>query len=114
LRIYAGGFFDNVNGEMRTAQGKLRRSASDQQQRVSNRVLVFLMHQFVDNAGARVIATTRNTSRKSRLESLGAKDVLLESTQLAKQVREFYPEGIDAVLDIVGNTTVLDSLAMLR
>jgi NADPH:quinone reductase len=66
------------------------------------------------HAGARVIATTRNASRKSHLESLGANDVLLESTELAKQVREFYPEGIDAVLDIMGNTTVLDSLAMLR
>jgi NADPH:quinone reductase-like Zn-dependent oxidoreductase len=29
-------------------------------------------------------------------------------------VRGRHPQGIDAVLDIVGNTTVLDSLAMLR
>ena len=64
--------------------------------------------------GARVIATTRNAKRGPMLEALGAKEVLLESTELSKRVRERHPEGIDAVLDIVGNTTVLDSLAMLR
>jgi NADPH:quinone reductase len=64
--------------------------------------------------GARVIATTRNAKRGPTLESLGAKDVLLESTELSRRVRERHPQGIDAVLDIVGNTTVLDSLAMLR
>jgi NADPH:quinone reductase-like Zn-dependent oxidoreductase len=64
--------------------------------------------------GARVIATTRNTTRATTLESLGARDVLVESPALAKRVRERYPRGIDAVLDIVGNTTILDSLAMLR
>ena len=64
--------------------------------------------------GARVIATTRNAKRGPMLEALGAKEVLLESTELSKRVRERHPQGIDAVLDIVGNTTVLDSLAMLR
>lgn len=61
-----------------------------------------------------VIATTRNLKRAGQLESLGAKEVLLESPELAKHVRERQPQGIDAVLDIVGNTTVLDSLAVLR
>jgi NADPH:quinone reductase len=64
--------------------------------------------------GARVIATTRNAKRGPMLEALGAKEVLLESTELSRRVRERHPQGIDAVLDIVGNTTVLDSLAMLR
>ena len=66
------------------------------------------------HAGARIIATTRNAGRATMLEALGAKEVLLESTELARRVRERHPQGIDAVLDIVGNTTVLDSLAMLR
>jgi NADPH:quinone reductase len=65
-------------------------------------------------AGARVIATTRNPTRAAALEALGAREVLLESSELAKRVRERHPDGIDAVLDIIGNTTVLDSLAMLR
>ncbi len=65
-------------------------------------------------AGARVIATTRNPARTALLESLGAREVLLESRELAKRVRERHPDGIEAVLDIVGNTTILDSLGMLR
>jgi len=68
----------------------------------------------VADAGARVIATTRDSARVSMLEALGAKQVLLESPELSQRVRELHPSGIDAVLDIVGNTTVLDSLAMLR
>jgi NADPH2:quinone reductase len=66
------------------------------------------------NVGARVIATTRNAARAAGLEELGASEVLLESPHLAERLRERHPQGIDAVLDIVGNTTVLDSLAMLR
>lgn len=66
------------------------------------------------HAGARVIATTRNPARAAMLEALGAREVLLEAPGLSKQVRERHPRGIDAVLDIVGNTTVLDSLAMVR
>jgi NADPH:quinone reductase len=66
------------------------------------------------HAGARVIATTRNVARAPALEALGTREVLLESAELAKRLRERHPQGIDAVLDIVGNTTVLDSLAMLR
>jgi NADPH2:quinone reductase len=64
--------------------------------------------------GARVVATTRNAERAAGLEALGAKEVLLESTELQGRVRERHPAGIDAVLDLIGNTTVLDSLAMLR
>ncbi len=66
------------------------------------------------HAGAHVIATTRNASRMAMLEGLGAKELYLELPQLAKRVRERHSDGIDAVLDIVGNTTILDSLALLR
>jgi NADPH2:quinone reductase len=66
------------------------------------------------HAGARVVATTRNAKRTALLEALGARDVLLESAELSKRIRERHPGGIDAMLDIIGNTTVLDSLAALR
>jgi NADPH:quinone reductase len=65
-------------------------------------------------AGARVIATTRNRNRFATLESLGAQRVELESPGLSKRIRELHPEGIDAVLELVGNSTLLDSLAMVR
>jgi NADPH:quinone reductase len=66
------------------------------------------------HAGARVIATTRGVDRIAMLEALGASDVLLEAPNLSERLGERHPQGIDAVLDIIGNTTILDSLAMLR
>jgi NADPH:quinone reductase-like Zn-dependent oxidoreductase len=66
------------------------------------------------NAGARILATTRNASRVALLEGLGAHEVLLEHSELSSAVRARHPQGVDAVLDIVGNTTILDSLAALR
>jgi NADPH2:quinone reductase len=66
------------------------------------------------HAGAHVIATTRNRDRFSTLEALGAERVMLESGDLSRRVRELYPEGLDRVLDLVGNRTVLDSLSMAR
>jgi NADPH2:quinone reductase len=62
--------------------------------------------------GLQIIATTRRASRTTLLESLGARTILIEEAQLAARVRELHPGGIDAVLDIVGTSTVLDSLAM--
>jgi NADPH:quinone reductase-like Zn-dependent oxidoreductase len=40
--------------------------------------------------------------------------VLLEGPDLAQRVRELRPDGADAVLDLIGNTVVLDSLQAVR
>jgi NADPH2:quinone reductase len=64
--------------------------------------------------GAVVIATTRRAERIAELERLGAKSVLLDAPDLSRALRERYPDGIDAVLDLVGNRTILDSLRALR
>jgi NADPH:quinone reductase len=66
------------------------------------------------HAGAHVIATTRNPQRVNTLEMLGAREVVLESPDLPKRVRERHPQGVDAVLELVGNSTVVDSLTMVR
>jgi NADPH:quinone reductase len=63
-------------------------------------------------AGAQVIATARKRERFSLLESLGVARVELESPTLAAGIAE--SKQIDAVLDLVGNSTILDSLDMLR
>jgi NADPH:quinone reductase len=63
-------------------------------------------------ADARVIATTRSRSRFAMLERLGATRVEIESRTLAADIAE--AKQVDAVLDLVGNTTILDSLDMLR
>jgi NADPH:quinone reductase len=66
------------------------------------------------HAGARVIATTRNPKRASSLEALGAREVELEAPDLPQRVRERHPQGVDAVLELVGNSTVVSSLTMVR
>ena len=64
------------------------------------------------NAGVRVIATTRSRERFALLEGLGAERCEIERPDLSKHIAE--AKQIDAVLDLVGNSVVLDSLAMLR
>src|ERR1700741_1058537 len=64
------------------------------------------------NAGARVIATTRNPERFAMLEALGVERCEIERSDLSKHIAE--AGQIDAVLDLVGNSVALDSLAMLR
>ena len=63
-------------------------------------------------AGARVIATARSRDRLPMLEELGASRVEVERRDLAAHIAE--AKRIDAVLDLVGNSTILDSLDMLR
>jgi len=65
-------------------------------------------------AGAHVIATTRNPERVRSLESLGASRVELDTKDLSRRIRELHPDGVDAVLELVGNSTLVDSLAMVR
>ena len=63
-------------------------------------------------AGARVIATTRSRGRFSLLEQLGVDRVELEVADLSAHLAE--TKQLDAVLDLVGNSTILDSLDLLR
>jgi len=65
-------------------------------------------------AGARVIATTRNPERVAKLKAMGAEGVEIEGADLSQRIREQIPDGCDAVLELVGNSTLLDSLAMVR
>jgi len=64
------------------------------------------------NAGARVIATTRSSARFALLEELGAVRCEIEGPELSKRLPE--TKKLDAVLDLVGNSTIIDSLAILR
>jgi NADPH:quinone reductase len=62
--------------------------------------------------GASVFATTRNPNRFATLREIGADEVLLEGPDLGRRVREICPCGVDAVSELVGNSTLLDSLTM--
>ena len=66
------------------------------------------------HAGARVIVATRNPKRAETLEALGAREVIIEAPDLPQRLRERYPQGVDAVLELVGNSTLVGSLAMVR
>ncbi|MEV6008193.1 zinc-binding dehydrogenase [Streptomyces sp. NPDC051976] len=63
--------------------------------------------------GARVLATTRTPAHAPLLKELGADDVLVDDGLLAPQVRA-RDITVDAVLDIVGNSVLRDSLATVR
>ncbi len=62
------------------------------------------------NMGLSVLATTRNPAKAELLRENGADYVLLDNGTVAAQVRELYPNGVDRVLELVGTTTLLDSL----
>jgi NADPH:quinone reductase-like Zn-dependent oxidoreductase len=62
------------------------------------------------NAGARVVATSRSTERFAMLEALGVVGVEQEGPELSTRINGQF----DAVLDLVGNSTILDSLSMVR
>lgn len=64
--------------------------------------------------GVTVLASTRSASKVALLTELGAARVLIENGNLSEEVRAFYPDGIDGVLDLIGNSTLLDSLRMAR
>ncbi len=61
-----------------------------------------------------VISSTRNTQSADFLKQIGCADVLIEGPDLHKTMRKKFLQGIDAVMDIVGNTTLLDSLQMVK
>ncbi len=66
------------------------------------------------NFGARVISTTRNPDRASMLRSSGADEIFVDSGAIAKDVRQAYPNGVDKVLELIGTTTLEDSLQCAR
>jgi NADPH2:quinone reductase len=61
--------------------------------------------------GATVLATTR---RPSRLAELGADHPILDDGHVAGRVRELVPDGVDAALELVGTTTLPDTLRATR
>jgi NADPH:quinone reductase-like Zn-dependent oxidoreductase len=62
------------------------------------------------NQGASVASTTRNPERAALLRESGTDLVLIDTGSIAEQVREVCPEGFDKVLELVGTTTLKDSL----
>src|SRR6202047_4960665 len=60
--------------------------------------------------GAIVAATTRNPDREKLLRSSGVDQVFIDTGSIAEQVKEVCSKGVDKVLELVGTTTLKDSL----
>ena len=60
--------------------------------------------------GATVAATTRRVDREALLKDNGADHVFIDGGEIARDVRRVFPSGVDKVLELVGTTTLLDSL----
>jgi NADPH:quinone reductase-like Zn-dependent oxidoreductase len=64
------------------------------------------------DAGAKVTATTRRQERRGMLEQMGAADVKLERAELYRQLADGFK--FDKVLNLVGNSVLLESIALVR
>ena len=64
--------------------------------------------------GAFVAATTRNPDRESLLRASGVDQVFIDTGSIAEQVMEVCANGVDKVLELVGTTTLKDSLRCVK
>jgi NADPH:quinone reductase-like Zn-dependent oxidoreductase len=64
--------------------------------------------------GLTVIATTRNAGRSGLLESLNVDKAVLDTGKISTSIRAAYPSGIDKVLELVGTSSLPDSLECIR
>ena len=60
--------------------------------------------------GALVMSTTRKPEHEPLLRKSGADQVFIDTGTIAEQVREVSPPGADKVLELIGTTTLRDSL----
>jgi NADPH:quinone reductase-like Zn-dependent oxidoreductase len=61
-------------------------------------------------SGAYVISTTRNPAKSDALRVNGADQVIVDTGSIADSVREVSRGGVDKVLELIGTTTLADSL----
>ena len=64
--------------------------------------------------GATVLSTTRQAGRLALLAERGVDHPLLDTGEVAPAVRDLYPDGVDAALDLVGTPTLPDTLRAVR
>ncbi len=64
--------------------------------------------------GMTVLATTRNPDKRAALIGVGADYALIDDGQVAGQVRQLFPDGADAALELVGTPTLPDTLLSVR
>jgi len=73
-----------------------------------------LATQLAKHYGLTVIATTRNADKEALLKSNGADHVLIDDGDINSKLKSLYPQGVDNVLELIGITTLKDSLKCVR
>jgi NADPH2:quinone reductase len=53
---------------------------------------------------------TRNPERAAALNAIGVDHVLIDDGSLANKIRAIFPEGVDTALELIGTTTLPDTL----
>lgn len=64
--------------------------------------------------GATVLSTTRNPAKRGALEAIGVDHVIIDDGEIAEQVRAIIPHGVDAALELIGTSTLPDTLRSTR
>jgi NADPH:quinone reductase len=64
--------------------------------------------------GVTVFATTRQEGKRAALEEAGVDHVVIDDGSAAAEVREIAPDGVDGLFELVGPTTLIDSLKAVR
>jgi NADPH2:quinone reductase len=62
------------------------------------------------DAGAHVIATTRDPDKREKLLALGIHEVIVDDGDLVTKVRQAHPGGVDAALDLLGVESLRETL----
>lgn len=69
---------------------------------------------YAKNLGATVVATTRSEGNVQRLREVGADVAIVDRGRIEEDVRRAFPEGVDAALEVVGATTLRDTIKVLK
>jgi NADPH:quinone reductase-like Zn-dependent oxidoreductase len=64
--------------------------------------------------GLTVLSTTRDPAKADQLRAFGVDHVVIEDGNIALAVRDIVPDGVDAMLDLVGTKVIDDSFACMR
>jgi NADPH:quinone reductase len=61
-----------------------------------------------------VLSTTRSPNKTAALTDVGVDHVLIDDGNVARQVREILPTGVDSALELIGTPTLPDTLHSTR
>ena len=70
--------------------------------------------QLAKSFGNTVIATSRSKAKVEFLKEMGADFVLIQDETFDTQLQEYFPDGVDKVLDLIGTPTLKNSLKSVK